>query len=86
MKYAITAAIAALALAACGPQQNTAEEQGEALDTAAEQAATGTTNLGDGPMEQAGEAADAAAEAGAAAATEAATDGNPATTPAPAPH
>lgn len=62
MKYAITAAIAALALAACGPQNTTNEEVGEAADTAAEQAATGQTNMGDGPMEQAGEAMDEASE------------------------
>lgn len=62
MKYAITAAIAALALAACGPQNTTNEEIGEAADTAADQAATGQTNMGDGPMEQAGEAMDEASE------------------------
>lgn len=70
MKYAITAAIAALALAACGPQNTTNEEVGEAMDTAAEQAATGETNLGDGPMEQAGEAMDEASENAAEAAPE----------------
>lgn len=82
MKYAITAAIAALALAACGPQNTTNEEMGEAADTAAEQAATGQTNLGDGPMEQAGEAADEASENAAAAAGENATPGAAPATPA----
>lgn len=63
MKYSIVAAaMSALALAACGPQSNTAEKTGEAMDTQAEQAATGDTNLGDGPMENAGEAVDQARE------------------------
>lgn len=62
MKYALTAAIAALALAACSQQTSVTEETGEAMDTAVEQATTGETNLGDGPMEQAGEAVDQAAE------------------------
>lgn len=73
MKAFILASAAALALAACGPQSNTAEKAGEALDTQAEQAATGDTNLSDGPMENAGEAVDAAREANAEAQQDAAT-------------
>lgn len=73
MKTLILAGAAALALAACGPQSNTAEKAGEALDTQAEQAATGNTNLSDGPMENAGEAVDAAREANAEAQQDAAT-------------
>ncbi len=73
MKAFILAGAAALALAACGPQSNTAEKAGEALDTQAEQAATGDTNLSDGPMENAGEAVDAAREANAEAQQDAAT-------------
>lgn len=73
MKAFILAGAAALALAACGPQSNTAEKAGEALDTQAEQAATGDTNLSDGPMENAGEAVDAAREQNAEAQQDAAT-------------
>jgi len=73
MKTLILAGAAALALAACGPQSNTAEKAGEALDTQAEQAATGNTDLSDGPMENAGEAVDAAREANANAQQDAAT-------------
>jgi len=73
MKAFILAGAAALTLAACGPQSNTAEKAGEALDTQAEQAATGDTNLSDGPMENAGEAVDAAREANAEAQQDAAT-------------
>jgi hypothetical protein len=75
MKFVTIAASAALALAlaACGPQSNTAEKAGEAMDTQAEQAATGDTNLADGPMENAGEAVDAAKEDAASAAQDAAT-------------
>lgn len=57
-----TAAAAAFALALGACSQGPAEEAGEAADTAAEQAATGTTDLGQGPMEEAGEAADEAAD------------------------
>lgn len=75
MKYLTLAASAvfALALAACGPQSNTAEKAGEAMDTQAEQAATGDTNLSDGPMENAGEAVDTAKENAAETAQDAAT-------------
>ncbi len=73
MKTLILAGAAALALAACGPQSNTAEKAGEALDTQAEQAATGNTDLSDGPMENAGEAVDAAREANAEAQQDTAT-------------
>lgn len=81
--------LAVLTLAACNqPASNTAERAGEAMDTQAEQAATGQTNMGDGPMENAGEAVDQARENNAAAArgaadatTGAAHDNNPATVP-----
>ena len=57
-------------LGACSPAADStatnAEEVGERADTAYEQSTTGTTDLSDGPMENAGEAADQAArEAGA---------------------
>lgn len=73
MKTLILAGAAALALAACGPQSNTAEKAGEAMDTQAEQAATGDTNLADGPMENAGEVVDANREANAESQQDAAT-------------
>lgn len=53
-----TAALAAtLALAACG---ESAEKSGENLDSAIEEATQGEENLGDGPLEQAGESVDEA--------------------------
>lgn len=68
MMKTLLAATAALSLAAfgaaCTQAQNdtatNAEEVGERADTAIEQATTGETNMGDGPMEQAGEAVDQA--------------------------
>ena len=54
---AATAAAALLSIAACSQGPN--EEAGETADTAAEQAATGTTDMGQGPAEEAGEALDA---------------------------
>lgn len=54
----IAAAVSTLALVACGPSSNTAEQAGQAADTKMEQATTGDTNLSDGPMENAGEAID----------------------------
>ena len=65
----LAAAFAALAACTQGPN----EEKGEAVDTATEQATTGTTNMGQGPAEEAGEHIDQA------------TGGQPATTPPPAP-
>lgn len=64
------AALSLIAVAACSQGPN--EEAGEAADTAAEQAATGTTDLGQGPQEEAGEQLDAT------------TEGVPAGDPAPA--
>jgi len=58
MRFLMTAAAAAFALGLAACTQGTNEEAGEAADTAAEQAATGETNLGQGPMEEAGEQAD----------------------------
>lgn len=74
---AALAAASMLGLAGCGQGPN--EEAGEQADTAAEQAATGETNLGQGPMEEAGEQLDEAQQGEAT--TETATD--PDTTPAP---
>ncbi len=62
MRVLITAAAAALALALGACTQGVNEEAGEAADTAAEQAATGETDMGQGPMEEAGEQADEANE------------------------
>lgn len=64
-----------------------AENSGENMDSAIEEATQGEENLGDGPLEQAGENIDEAAdnaEDGADDAADAvndATDGNPATNP-----
>lgn len=52
------AAAAMLSLAACG--ENNAEQSGENLDSAIEEATQGSENLGDGPLEQAGESIDEA--------------------------
>src|SRR5690606_19428866 len=59
MRKTIATAIAAaamLSLAACG--ENNAEQSGENLDSAIEEATQGSENLGDGPLEQAGESID----------------------------
>ncbi|HEX8899890.1 hypothetical protein [Vitreimonas sp.] len=61
MRKTIATAIAAaamLSLAACG--ENNAEQSGENLDSAIEEATQGSENLGDGPLEQAGESIDEA--------------------------
>ncbi len=77
-----TAAIvaAALGLAAC---EGSAEKTGENLDSAIEEATQGEENLGDGPLERAGEDVDEATDNqrtddGADALNDA-TDGNPRT-------
>jgi hypothetical protein len=54
-----TVAIAALGLAACG---DSAEKTGENMDSAIEEATQGHENLGDGPLEQAGENVDEATD------------------------
>ncbi len=51
------AAFGALALAACGPG-NSAEKQGEKMDSAIEEATTGEIDHSDGALENAGEAID----------------------------
>ena len=51
------AAAAMLSLAAC---DGSAEKSGENLDSAIEEATQGEENLGDGPLEQAGESVDEA--------------------------
>lgn len=80
----------AIALAACGQPpatQGSAEEAGERADTQFEQSTQGSTDLSDGPLENAGEALDSAkqnadeAASDAKAAGERATDGNSATQP-----
>ena len=62
MRLLITAAAAAFALGLGASTQGTNEEAGAQADTAAEQAATGETELGQGPMEEAGEQADESKE------------------------
>ncbi|MGQ0533961.1 MAG: hypothetical protein ACT4OF_14910 [Caulobacteraceae bacterium] len=52
----VAAAAAVLSLTACG----SAEKTGENLDSAIEEATQGEENLGDGPLEQAGESVDEA--------------------------
>ncbi len=82
MLVTAAAATAALGLAACG---DSAEESGENLDSAIEEATQGEENLGDGPFEQAGENIDeATGNAGnddGADALNDATDGDPGTNP-----
>ncbi|MBI1188245.1 MAG: hypothetical protein GC206_13100 [Alphaproteobacteria bacterium] len=66
MKFVLAAAAALgfAGLAACSEQADSpatnAEEIGERADTAMEEATTGETNMGDGPMEEAGEEIDEA--------------------------
>jgi hypothetical protein len=76
------AAAAALGLAAC---DGSAEKSGENLDSAIEEATQGEENLGDGPLEQAGEGIDEATNNqqnnDAADAINDATDDNPGTNP-----
>ncbi|MGE0740097.1 MAG: hypothetical protein AB7O98_02050 [Hyphomonadaceae bacterium] len=77
-------AVAALGLAACG-DGGSAEKSGENLDSAIEEATQGQENLGDGPLERAGEEIDEATgnaqnQDGADALNDA-TDGNPNTNP-----
>jgi len=81
MRTVFAAGVAAgvLALAACGQStstQGSAEKAGERADTQFEQATQGSTDLSDGPLENAGEAIDQAKQD-----AQAATDGNPATQP-----
>jgi hypothetical protein len=79
-----TVAIAALGLAACG-EGGSAEKAGENADSAIEEATQGEENLGDGPLERAGESMDEAsgntANQDGADALNDATDGNPNTNP-----
>jgi hypothetical protein len=76
------AGFAVLGLAAC---DGSAEKAGENLDSAVEEATQGQENLGDGPLEQAGESIDEGAgnaqNNDAADALNDATDGNDATNP-----
>ena len=59
LKMIATAAVvaAAMGLAAC---DGSAEKSGENMDSAIEEATQGQENLGDGPLEQAGEGIDEA--------------------------
>lgn len=57
MLRAIMTAAAVFGLAACG---DSAEKSGEDMDSAIEEATQGEENLGDGPLEQAGESIDEA--------------------------
>ena len=74
---------AALSLGACG--ENSAEKAGENADSAIENATQGHENMGDGPLEQAGEGVDQATgnqqNQDPADALNDATDGNPNTNP-----
>jgi outer membrane protein assembly factor BamD (BamD/ComL family) len=76
------AAVAMLSLAAC---DGSAEKAGENADSAIEEATQGHENLGDGPLEQAGEGVDEATgnqqNNDAADAVNDATDGNSNTNP-----
>ncbi|MGD9980015.1 MAG: hypothetical protein AB7H66_11610 [Hyphomonadaceae bacterium] len=76
------AAAAMLSLAAC---DGSAEKSGENLDSAIEEATQGEENLGDGPLEQAGEEIDEATNRtqnnDAADALNDATDGDESTNP-----
>ncbi|MEZ6023118.1 MAG: hypothetical protein R3C16_06840 [Hyphomonadaceae bacterium] len=83
LRLLVTAAAAAatLGLAACG---DSAEEAGENVDSAIEEATQGEENLGDGPFEQAGESVDEATgqtNDDAADALSDATDGDASTNP-----
>jgi len=83
LKAIATAAAAAamLGLAACG---DSAEKTGENMDSAIEEATQGEENLGDGPLEQAGENVDEATggeRTDGADALNDATDGNASTNP-----
>lgn len=73
----------AMGLAAC--DGGSAEKAGENADSAIEEATQGRENLGDGPLEQAGEGLDEATgnqqNNDAADAVNDATDGNPSTNP-----
>lgn len=77
---ALTAAV--MSVAACG---GSAEKAGENMDSAIEEATQGEENLGDGPMEQAGESIDEAtgdsSNNDAADALNDATDGDASTNP-----
>ena len=55
-KLAVIAALAAVSLGACSPAGD-AEKAGENMDSAIEEATQGEKNLSDGPLENAGEAA-----------------------------
>lgn len=77
-------ACAALLLATACTNEGSAEKTGENLDSAIEEATQGHKDLGDGPLEKAGESIDGTtgkSNNDAADAVNDATDGNPATKP-----
>lgn len=80
--FAVAAAAALLTVAAC---DGSAEKSGENMDSAIEEATQGEENLGDGPLERAGEGIDEATDNtsndDAADALNDATDGNESTNP-----
>lgn len=57
MTRAILLAVAVVALGACSPK-GSAEKTGENIDSAIEEGTQGSKNLGDGPVERAGESID----------------------------
>jgi hypothetical protein len=80
----LAAALASVALIGVAACDGSAEKSGENMDSAIEEATQGEENLGDGPMERAGESIDEAtdnANDDGADALNDATDGNPNTNP-----
>lgn len=80
----LSAALASVALVGVAACDGSAEKSGENMDSAIEEATQGEENLGDGPMERAGESIDEAtdnANDDGADALNDATDGNPNTNP-----
>ena len=85
MLRTIMTAAAAAAVCGLGACDGSAEKSGENLDSASEEATQGEENLGDGPLERAGESIDEARNNqqsdDAADALNDATDDDPATAP-----
>jgi hypothetical protein len=85
MHKIVAAAAAAAAMLSFAGCDQSAEKTGENLDSSIEEATQGHENLGDGPLEQAGEAVDDATgkqrDNDPADAVNDATDGNPNTNP-----
>jgi len=85
MLKSIAAAAAVVAILTLGACEGSAEKAGENMDSSIEEATQGHENLGDGPLEQAGENVDEATgkqrSNDAADAASDATDGNASTNP-----